>query len=142
MINISVIPLALFYLGVLFCYRLHPNASTYFVQVRFRYPQNVYVACHAGRRVDRLRLRTLDETRLPVITINHWAAVVSRCWVKASACRLQVSLYCAVLYHIVLLSICPGRFSTALLASIVVWSPCGDTQCPSFVFGAVGMPCP
>ena len=94
------------------------------------------------RRVDRLRLRTLDETRLPVITIHHWAAVVSRCWVKASACRLQVSLYCAVLYQIVLLSICPGRFSTALLASIVVWSPCGDTQGPSFVFEAVDMPCP
>ena len=30
-----------------------------------------------------------------------WAAVVSRCWAKASACRLQVSLYCAVLCQIV-----------------------------------------
>ena len=35
------------------------------------------------------------------ITHHHWAAVVSRCWVKASACRLQVSLSCAVLCRIV-----------------------------------------
>ena len=32
---------------------------------------------------------------------HHWAAVVSRCWAKASACRHQVSLPCAVLCHIV-----------------------------------------
>ena len=32
---------------------------------------------------------------------HHWAAVVSRGWAKASACRLQVSLSCAVLCQIV-----------------------------------------
>ena len=32
---------------------------------------------------------------------HHWAAVVSRGWTKASACRLQVSLSCAVLYQMV-----------------------------------------
>ena len=32
---------------------------------------------------------------------HHWAAVVSHGWAKASACRLQVSLSCAVLCPIV-----------------------------------------
>ena len=32
---------------------------------------------------------------------HHWAAVVSRGWAKASACRLQITLSCAVLCHIV-----------------------------------------
>ena len=32
---------------------------------------------------------------------HHWAAVVSRYWAKASACRLQVSLSCAFLCQIV-----------------------------------------
>ena len=32
---------------------------------------------------------------------HHWAAVVSRGWAKASACRLQVCLSCAVLCQIV-----------------------------------------
>ena len=32
---------------------------------------------------------------------HHWAAVVSRGWANASACLLQVSLSCAVLYQIV-----------------------------------------
>ena len=32
---------------------------------------------------------------------HHWAAVESRCWAKASACYLQVSLSCAALCHIV-----------------------------------------
>ena len=32
---------------------------------------------------------------------HHWAAVVSRGWVKASACRLQITLSFAVLCHIV-----------------------------------------
>ena len=36
---------------------------------------------------------------------HHWAAVLSRGWAKASACRLQVSLSCAVLCQIVYLSI-------------------------------------
>ena len=34
---------------------------------------------------------------------QHWETVVSRGWTKASACRLQVSLSCAVLCQIVLL---------------------------------------
>ena len=41
---------------------------------------------------------------LPVIIIIHHlhlAAVVSSCWANASACRLQISLSCAVLCHIV-----------------------------------------
>ena len=32
---------------------------------------------------------------------HHWAAVVSRGWAKASAFRLQITLSCAVLCHIV-----------------------------------------
>ena len=32
---------------------------------------------------------------------HHWAAIVSRGWAKASACRLQVCLSCAVLCQIV-----------------------------------------
>ena len=32
---------------------------------------------------------------------NNWAAVVSRGWAKVSACRLQMTLSCAVLCHIV-----------------------------------------
>ena len=32
---------------------------------------------------------------------HHWAATVSSGWAKASACRLQLSLSCAVLCHIV-----------------------------------------
>ena len=32
---------------------------------------------------------------------HHWAATVSCCWAKASACRLQVSLSCALLCQIV-----------------------------------------
>ena len=32
---------------------------------------------------------------------HHWAAVVSRGWAKASACRLQITLYCAFLCQIV-----------------------------------------
>ena len=38
------------------------------------------------------------------VSINHhqhWAAVMSRGWAKASACRLLVSLSCAVLCQIV-----------------------------------------
>ena len=32
---------------------------------------------------------------------HHYAAVMSRVWAKASACRLQISLVCAVLWQIV-----------------------------------------
>ena len=45
-------------------------------------------------------------------------------------------------------SICPGRFSTAWLVSLDVfschnlWSPSDDTRGPSVVFEAVDMPCP
>ena len=58
-----------------------------------RCPSNVFVA-------------HLVFATLPVIIISHHlhlAAVVSRGRAKASACRLQVSLSCAVLCHIVLL---------------------------------------
>ena len=48
---------------------------------------------------------------------------MSRGWAKASACRLQITLFCAVLCHIVSLS-------------------SGDTRGPSVVFEAVDMPCP
>ena len=36
-----------------------------------------------------------------VVIIHHYAAVVSRGWAKASPCRLQITLSCAVLCHIV-----------------------------------------
>ena len=36
-----------------------------------------------------------------ILCIHHWAAAVSRVWAKASACRLQVSMSCAVLCQIV-----------------------------------------
>ena len=38
---------------------------------------------------------------LAFIIIHHWAVVVSRGWAKASACRLQITLSCAFLCHIV-----------------------------------------
>ena len=48
---------------------------------------------------------------------HHWAAVVSRGWAKASACRLQVSLFCAVLCPIVSLQ-CLSRSSLHRLAGL------------------------
>ena len=66
---------------------------------------------------------------------------MSPVWAKASACRLQVSLYCAVLCQIVLL---PNLSRSYLHRSyfLVMWSPSGDTRCSSVVFEAVDMPCP
>ena len=77
---------------------------------------------------------------------HHWAAVVSRGWTKASACRLQVTLSCAVLCHIVslqYLSKSSPSFGWSPLSSfLVIWSPIGDTRGPSVVFEAVDMHCP
>ena len=55
---------------------------------------------------------------------HHWAAVVSRGWAKASACRLQMILPCLVLSSAISCrsSICLGRLSTAWLVSLVVFS--------------------
>ena len=48
---------------------------------------------------------------------HHWAAVVSRGWAKASSCRLQISLSCAVLCQIVSLQYLP-RSSPHRLADL------------------------
>ena len=67
---------------------------------------------------------------------HHWTAVVSRGWAKASACRLQVSLSCAVLCQIVLLQYL-SRLSLHRLAGL----PCRlFLRGPSVVFEAVDMP--
>ena len=74
----------------------------------------------------------------------------SRGWAKASACRLQVSLSCAVLFQIVSLQYL-SRSSLHRLAGLpcrlflsyyFLWSPSGNTRGPSVVFEAVDMPCP
>ena len=69
-----------------------------------------------------------------------------RGWAKASSCRLQVSLYCAVLCHIVSLQYLP-KSSLYRLADLpcrifLSWSPSGDTRGPSVVFEAVDMAFP
>ena len=54
---------------------------------------------------------------------RQWAALVSRGWAKASACRLQVSLYCVLSSARSYVSrICPCRLSTLWLVSLVVFS--------------------
>ena len=72
---------------------------------------------------------------------------MSRGWVKASACRLQIILSCAVLCHIVSLQYL-SRSSLHRLAGL----PClffsyglqlsGDIRGQSVVFETVDMPCP
>ena len=56
-----------------------------------------------------------------MVNYNHhcWAAIVSCGWAKASVCRLQVSLLCDVLCHIVSLQYLS---STAWLVSFVAFS--------------------
>ena len=71
---------------------------------------------------------------------------MSHGWAKASACRLQVSLSCAILCHIVSLQYL-SRSSLYRLAGLPrlflsLWSPSGDTRGPSVVFEAVDVPCP
>ena len=63
---------------------------------------------------------------------------MSRGWAKASACRLQITLSCAVLCHIVSLQLGWSPLSSFL----VIWYPSGNTRGPSDVFEAVDMPCP
>ena len=73
---------------------------------------------------------------------HHWAAIVSPVWAKASACRLQVRLSCAVLCQIVSLQF-------LFMSSLHCWaglpcrlfSSCGDTRGPSVVFEAVDVKC-
>ena len=73
---------------------------------------------------------------------------MSRGWAKASACRLQMTLSCAVLCHIVSLQylsmqvVSPPLGWSPLSSFLVIWSPCGNTPGPSVVFEAVDMPCP
>ena len=64
-------------------------------------------------------LQREDSELYPFLHVHyhhHWAAVVSRGWAKATPCRLQVSLSCAVLCHTVSLH----RLALASLAT----SPC------------------
>ena len=72
---------------------------------------------------------------------------MSRCWVKSSACRLQSTLSCAVLCHMVSLHVfvqvvSPPLGWSPLSSFLVIWSPSDDKQGPSVVFDAVDMPCP
>ena len=71
---------------------------------------------------------------------------MSHGWSKASACRLQITLSCAILCHIVSLQYL-SRSSLHRLAGLpcrlfLSWSPSGDVRGPSVVFEAVDMPCP
>ena len=72
---------------------------------------------------------------------------MSRGWTKASACRLQITLSCAVLCHIASLQYL-SRSSLRRLAGLPcriflsLWSPSGDTRGPSVVFETVDMSCP
>ena len=74
---------------------------------------------------------------------------MSRGWAKASACRLQITLSCAFLCHIVSLQYL-SRSTLHRLAAwsplssflVILWSPSGDTRGTSVVFEAVDMPCP
>ena len=72
---------------------------------------------------------------------------MSRGWAKASACRLQITLSCAFLCHIVSLqylsrsSRAPSLGWSPLSSFLVIWSPTGDTRGPSVVFEAVDKPC-
>ena len=77
---------------------------------------------------------------------HHKAAVVFRGWAKASSCRLQFTLSCAVLCHIVSLQYL-SRSSLHRMAGLpcrlfLSWSQSGDARGPSVVFEAVDMPCP
>ena len=69
-------------------------------------------------------------------------------WAKASACRLQVSLSCAVICQIVLLDpvfvqVVPLPLGWSPLSYVlVIWSPSGNTRGRSIVFEALDMPCP
>ena len=67
---------------------------------------------------------------------------MSRGWAKASACRLQMTLSCAVLYHVVSLQYLSRSSLHRLSYFLVIWPPSGDTRGPSDVFEAVDMPCP
>ena len=72
---------------------------------------------------------------------------MSRGWAKASACRLQISLHCAVLCHIMSLQylskvVSPPLGWSPLSSFLVLWSPSGDSRCPSVVFEALDIPCP
>ena len=72
---------------------------------------------------------------------------MSRGWAKASACRLQITLSCAVLCHILSLQyfvqvVSPPLGRSPLSSFLVIWSPSGDARGPSVIFEAVDMPCP
>ena len=78
---------------------------------------------------------------------QYFCDFVSRGWTKASACRLQITLSCAVLCHIVSLQYL-SRSSLHRLTGLpcriflsVICSPSGGTRGPSVVFEAVDMPC-
>ena len=72
---------------------------------------------------------------------------MSRGWSKDSACRLQMTLSCAIPCHVVSLQYL-SRSSFHRLAGLPcrlflsLWSPSGDARGPSVVSEAVDMPCP
>ena len=68
---------------------------------------NKHISWEKLRRaeIDMERLRQVRFSPIPMDYTHHhhrhWAAIVPRGWGRASACRLQFSLFCAVLCHIV-----------------------------------------
>ena len=82
--------------------------------------------------------------------VSHFKFTITiigqRGWAKASASRFQVSLYCAVLCHFVLLQYLSWS-SLDRLACLPCRILCrmvqgADTLGPSVVFGSVDVPCP
>ena len=67
-----------------------------------------------------------------------------RGWPKASAYRLQITLYCALPYRVAPVFaqvVSPPLGWSPLSYFLVIWSPSGDTRGPSVVFEAVIMLC-
>ena len=77
---------------------------------------------------------------------HHWVAAAFRVWAKATACRLQISLSCVVLFQIVSLQYL-SKWSLHGLAGhtksfLAIWSP-GANKCdPSVAIETVDVPSP
>ena len=72
-------------------------------------------------------LQREDSELYPFLHVHyhhHWAAVVSRGWAKATPCRLQVSLSCAVLCHTVSLQFSSRSSIHRLAVPSLPTSPC------------------
>ena len=91
--------------------------------------------------------------RLPYYKSRVWPIVSSSSSfgsrtapLQISACRLQVSLSCAVLCHyrvapVFVQVVSPPRGWSPLSSFLVIWPPSGNMRGPLVVFEAVDMPC-